>query len=123
MLRVLNVEDDKPPQRTVWRSCPFLRHVAEMTYFVSSGTKNLNSKIPFLHQPEGGYTTEYVMRGQCDVGLTYGYLPGQKHCHCPLAGTNFPSARVAYQRLHWPGWMVTNQDQTRTVSHLITNRN
>ena len=57
------------------------------------GRKTLTQPIPFLYQPEGGYTAEYVMRGKCDVGLTYGYLPDQKHYHCPLAGTNFSSAK------------------------------
>ena len=38
----------------------------------------------------GGYTAESVTHGQCDTSRMVTFLVTD-HCHCPLAGTHFPS--------------------------------
>jgi len=40
--------------------------------------------------PISGYVMEYVMHGQCNARPMMIFL-AKEHCHCPLAGTYFPS--------------------------------
>jgi len=41
-------------------------------------------------RPAGGYTTNSEMHGWCDIRPMVTF-PAAQHCHCPLAGTHFPS--------------------------------
>jgi len=63
--------------------------------------------VPEATKPVGGYSTESMMHGWCDVKPLVTF-PAKEHCHCPLTGTHSHSTED--MRLSWPGWLVTYQD-------------
>jgi len=52
------------------------------------------------------YYRQSVTHGRCDDRPTVTF-PAAEHCHCPLAGTHFPSSFAESRRLSRPEWLVT----------------